>query len=105
MTLDLLVLLLPYLPLVEATALFELCLSKELLENKDNAAQKRAYKILARLTEAGKISIDAQSVLQQLDNFLDGLSSAAKKVCWCETSMKRSFIDAYLRIVSRFLPN
>ena len=80
MTLDLLVLLLSYLPSAEATALFELCLSKDFLESKDNAIQKRAYKILAKLVEAGKVSIDAQSVLQQLDNFLDGLSPAAKKV-------------------------
>lgn len=80
MTLDLLVLLLPYLPSAEASALFESCLSGELLESKDNAVQKRAYKILAKLMEVGKVSVDAQSVLQKLDGFLDGLSPAAKKV-------------------------
>lgn len=55
-------------------------MSKDLIESKDNAVQKRAYKILAKLVEAGKVSVDAQSVLQRLDSFLDGLSPAAKKV-------------------------
>lgn len=92
MTLDLLALLLPYLPSSEASALFESCLSKELLESKDNAVQKRAYKILAKLMEAGKVSIDAQSVLQQLDGFLDGLSAAAKKVCFTLAYPLRTFL-------------
>lgn len=80
MSLDLLILLLPYLPAGESSALFESCLSKELLESKDNAVQKRAYKILAKLVRAGKASVDTQGVMQKLDGFLEGLSPAAKKV-------------------------
>jgi ribosomal RNA-processing protein 12 len=80
MTLDLLVLMLPYLPVTEAQALFETCLSKEILESKDNAVQKRGYKILAKLMEGGKVTTDAQAVLQKLDGMLEGLNSAAKKV-------------------------
>lgn len=79
MTLDLLVLMLSYLPANEAQALFENCLSKEILESRDNAVQKRGYKILAKLMEGGKVSVDAQAVIEKLDNFLDGLSPAAKK--------------------------
>ncbi|EKM54256.1 uncharacterized protein PHACADRAFT_257981 [Phanerochaete carnosa HHB-10118-sp] len=79
MTLDLLVLMLPYLPANEAQALFENCLSKAILESNDNAVQKRGYKILARLMEGGKVSVEAQATLEKLDSFLDGLSPAAKK--------------------------
>lgn len=105
MTLDLLALLLPYLPSSEASALFESCLSKELLESKDNAVQKRAYKILAKLMEAGQVSIDAQSVLQQLDGFLDGLSPAAKKVCFNLAYPLRTSHNNSFRIVSLFSVN
>lgn len=79
MTLDLLVLMIPYLPPNEASALFESCLTKEIVESKDNAIQKRGYKILAKLVETGKVTVDAQSVLSKLDGFVDGLASAAKK--------------------------
>lgn len=80
MSLDLILLTLPYLSSTDANSLFALCLSTEILESKDNAVQKRGYKILGKLIESGKIQIDAQAVLQQLDKLLDGLSSAAKKV-------------------------
>lgn len=86
MTLDLLVLLLPYLPTAEAQALFESCMSKEILESKDNAVQKRGYKILGKLVEGGKVPIDSQVVIEKLDGFLDGLSSAAKKVRYSRSS-------------------
>ncbi|GJE94485.1 NUC173 domain-containing protein [Phanerochaete sordida] len=79
MTLDLLVLMLPYLPANEAQALFDNCLSQAILESSDNAAQKRGYKILTKLVESGKVTVDAQATLEKLDTFLDGLSSAAKK--------------------------
>lgn len=80
MTLDLIVLTLPYLSNVDATSLFELCLSSDVLESRDNAVQKRGYKILGKLVESGKVPIDAPTVLEQLDKLLDGLSPAAKKV-------------------------
>lgn len=79
MTLDLLILMLPYLPGNEAQALFDNCLSSAILESSDNAAQKRGYKILAKLAESGKVTVDAQATLEKLDGFLDGLSPAAKK--------------------------
>lgn len=62
------------------SALFQLCLSSEILCAKDNAIQKRAYKILTKLTESGKMTIDAEIVVKQLDALSDGLTSAAKKV-------------------------
>lgn len=47
---------------------------------KDNGVQKRGYKILAKLVESGKVSVDAEAILRQLDELADGLAPAAKKV-------------------------
>lgn len=80
MSLDLILLTLPHLSDEDATSLFKLCLSSEVLESKDNGTQKRGYKILGKLLEGGKVQVDAQDVLQQLDKLLDGLAPAAKKV-------------------------
>ena len=85
-TQDLLLLVLPYLSSVDATALFDLCLQSEVLESKDNGVQKRGYKILAKLVEGQKAIVDAEAVVQRLDGVVDGLAAAAKKVrrstCW-----------------------
>lgn len=80
MTQDILILLLPYLSAIDAKALFELCLTAEVLTSKDNGAQKRGYKILARLLESGKVDVDVVTVLKTLDGLLEGLNPAAKKV-------------------------
>jgi len=78
--LDLLLLLLPFLSTTDATALFQACLSPTLLNIKDNAIQKRGYKVLARIVESGKINVDAESVFRELDTLSDALVPAAKKV-------------------------
>ena len=80
MALDLIALTVPYLSPADSTSLFALCLTGEVLESKDNGTQKRGYKVLGKLVESGKVKLDAQSVLQQLDKLLDGLAAAAKKV-------------------------
>ena len=80
MTLDILVLLLPYLSTQDASGLFDAIFSEEVLVNPDNAVQKRAYKILARLVEGGKLPIDVERLFKWLDELSDGLSAAAKKV-------------------------
>jgi ribosomal RNA-processing protein 12 len=80
MTLDILVLLLPYLSTQDASELFDAIFSEEVLVNPDNAVQKRAYKILARLVEGGKMPIDVELLFKRLDESSDGLSAAAKKV-------------------------
>ena len=77
---DLLILLLPHLPPADATTLFQLCLSSEVLNYKDNGVQKRGYKILGKLVDAGKVAVDAEHVLKALDELGDGLLPAAKKV-------------------------
>ncbi|KAH9951521.1 ribosomal RNA-processing protein 12 [Amylocystis lapponica] len=78
-TQDLLVIVLPHLSSVDATALFEICLSGEVLGSKNNGVQKRGYKILAKLAESGKVVVDNEAVVQKLEKQLDGLASAAKK--------------------------
>ena len=80
MTLDILVLLLPYLSTQDASELFDAIFSEEVLVNPDNAVQKRAYKILAKLVEGGKLPIDVEQLFKRLDELSDGLSPAAKKV-------------------------
>ena len=79
MTQDLLLLVLPYLSAEDATALFNMYLASDVLENKDNGVQKRGYKTLARLVESGKVQADAPAVLQNLEGLVDGLAAAAKK--------------------------
>ena len=88
MTQDILVLILPYLSNQDASGLFEVILSKEVLTNQDNGVQKRGYKILAKLIELGKMPLDVEPVIERLDELSEGLTPAAKKVspCFCPTS-------------------
>lgn len=79
-TQDILILLLPHLSSSDATTLFHICLSNNIIGGKDNGVQKRGYKILAKLVESGKVSVDAEAILRQLDELADGLAPAAKKV-------------------------
>ena len=80
MALDLLLLMLSYLSSADATALFNICLAGDILESKDNAVQKRGYKVLAKLVEGGKVDVNADDILKRLDGVADGLAAAAKKV-------------------------
>jgi ribosomal RNA-processing protein 12 len=80
MTQDILVLIIPHLSTQDASELFDNIFSKEVLVNPDNGVQKRGYKILARLIEGGKLSLDAEVLIKRLDELPDGLSPAAKKV-------------------------
>jgi hypothetical protein len=88
MTQDILVLVLPYLSNQDAAGLFDVTLSKEVLTSQDNGVQKRGYKILAKLVELGKMSLDVEPVIERLDEMSDGLAPAAKKVnsCLCDIS-------------------
>ncbi|KAH9931181.1 ribosomal RNA-processing protein 12 [Epithele typhae] len=70
-TQDLLLLVIPYLSSEDATALFDMCLSSEVLESKET--------ILARLVESEKVAADAAAVFQKLEGLVDGLAAAAKK--------------------------
>ena len=79
-TQDILILLLPYLSPSASTALFDLCLTNDVLGGKENGVQKRGYKILTKLIECRKVVTDAEVTLRKLDAFLANLMPAAKKV-------------------------
>lgn len=83
---DLLLLLVPYLSSKDAKTVLELCSSPEVLTHKDNAVQKRAYKILSEILdkargEEGFVEIDVEAFYKKLDEVADETNSAAKKVC------------------------
>ena len=64
----------------DSKSLFELTLTPEVLNGFDNGIQKRGYKILAKLVEAEKVEVESATVLKHLDELVDGLLPAAKKV-------------------------
>ncbi|KAI5890624.1 rRNA processing protein RRP12 [Schizophyllum commune H4-8] len=78
-TQDIVVILLPYLPSSDAEPLFAFCLTGDVLGHSETGVQKRGYKILAKLVAGGKVAIDAEAVLKQLDEQADLLAPAAKK--------------------------
>ena len=77
---DVLLLLLPYLSPSASAALFELCLTNDVLGGKDGGLQKRGYKILTKLIESKKVVSDPEAILRQLEEIVPNLAPAAKKV-------------------------
>ena len=82
MTQDLLQILLPFLGDNDSRILFELSCVEGVLENKDTGVQKRGYKILSKLVDGGKIQVTPGNFIEQLEGKADGVSAAAKKVCY-----------------------
>jgi len=80
MTQDLLQILLPHLGEKDAQILFELSSTGDVLESKDTGIQKRGYKILSKLVDGGKVEVDPENFVQQLEGRVDGVAAAAKKV-------------------------
>ena len=77
---DILVLLVPFIPISETKSLFQLCLTQDVLSNKDHAIQKRGYKMLHKLIESGNVKPNSEEVLALLDQVSDEAAPAAKKV-------------------------
>lgn len=79
---DILVLLVPYLSKKDAQAVFDLCLSQQVLTNADNGVQKRAYKLLARILQANKMDVSSmiEELFAKLDEVAEKTLAAAKKV-------------------------
>lgn len=78
--LDILILLVPYLPPTKAKDLFKMCMRKALLSDKENAVQKRGYKVLSKLLENSAFDIDVESVLRTMSELSDDVVVAARKV-------------------------
>lgn len=82
-TQDILLLLLPHLPLKEAASLFDLCLTPEILASKDAGVQKRGYRIVAKLLDGGKVTLDGarvESTFKILIDATEKVGAAAKRV-------------------------
>lgn len=82
-TQDLLILLLPYLPLKECEELWTICTSTGVIGNADAGVQKRGYRILFKLVQGGKLAavLKAEAILQHLTESADSVAAAAKRVC------------------------
>jgi len=86
--LDLLLVIIPYLPFQCATDLFSCVLGPEpnYLESADQAIQKKAYRIISRLIETGKLEKQlladgaTETVLNQLENCTERTLSGSKRV-------------------------
>lgn len=77
---DILILLIPYISEKDANTVFDLCLAPEVLKNRDNGVQKRAYKLLGKIVATGKLTIDGEDLFVKMDEVADDTLSAAKKV-------------------------
>ncbi|ORY31769.1 NUC173 domain-domain-containing protein [Naematelia encephala] len=69
--LDLLIIFVPYLPATQSTQLFSATANPILLEHKDATVQKKSYRLLKRLLEAGKLGDMARG--DQLQTFVEKL--------------------------------
>lgn len=76
---DILVVLVPHLSEKDAQLIFTLCLSPELLKSNDNGVQKRAYKVLTKLVQSGKLQLDVEKLFAQMDEVAEDALPAAKK--------------------------
>ena len=84
--LDFLVQLVPYLPDMDtAKSLLQLVLGQEILQNKDPAVQKKAYRILLRFCESGNthgeqaIQENLETLVEELVEKNASVAAAAKK--------------------------
>ena len=83
-TLDILLLILPFLSLGSSQTLFEMALNKDLVENSDPGVQKKSYRILSRLVEQGvlqgKVNI-IEHVVKRIGETSETVSQGAQRVC------------------------
>lgn len=83
--LDLLITLVPHLPAVQAKGLFGATATSTMLEHDDATVQKKSYRLLKRLIEAGKAG-DAiqgdriQGFVQALSGYAGGVGPGAQRV-------------------------
>lgn len=77
---DILILLIPYLSSSDTQTVFNLCLKPDILGNRDNGIQKRAYKLMGKILVAEKLeNVDAEALFEKLDQQSDNVLAAAKK--------------------------
>ncbi|KAL7421785.1 pre-rRNA processing protein [Cryptotrichosporon argae] len=76
--LDLLIIFTPHLPATQATSLFTATAGPTMLEHADATVQKKSYRLLRRLIEAGKLG-DAASG-EKVEHFVERLNEVAAGV-------------------------
>lgn len=76
--LDLLIIFVPQLPPTQSVALFKATATAELLEHADPTVQKKAYRLLKRLLESGKLGDTASG--DKLEAFIERLNEVAAGV-------------------------
>lgn len=76
--LDLLIVFVPHLPPAQSASLFTATSTKDLLEHEDATVQKKAYRLLKRLLEAGQLGAAGSG--DKLHEFVERLNEVATQV-------------------------
>lgn len=76
--LDLLIILVPHLPVADALKLFAATQTSTLLEHNDATVQKKSYRILARLIDSGKVAAALQG--ESVDTFVKRVEEVGPNV-------------------------
>lgn len=76
--LDLLIIFTPQLPTTQSVALFTATASATMLEHSDATVQKKSYRLLKRLIEAGKLGVALEG--EKLEAFVESLNEVAAGV-------------------------
>ena len=80
---DLLIILVPFLPKESAKALFAHAAGERLIGSDDPAVQKKSYRVLARLIEGGKVLVGGKGLEEFVARLADGgevVAAAARRV-------------------------
>lgn len=81
--LDLLIIFIPHLAATQSIALFTATATPTMLEHGDATVQKKSYRVLKRLLEAGKLSLSAQALeafVEKLNAVGGGVGPGAQRV-------------------------
>ena len=85
--LDLLIIFVPYLPASQSAALFKATATPTMLEHPDPTVQKKSYRLLKRLIEAGKIGQgNLGQLVEQLNNVVGSVGAGAQRVSYPQLS-------------------
>lgn len=81
--LDLLIIFIPNLAMAQSTALFNATATPLMLEHADATVQKKSYRVLKRLLEAGRLSLAGQALeefVEKLNAVGGGVGPGAQRV-------------------------
>ena len=83
--LDLLIVFVPHLPRSQSVALFNATATSGMLEHADATVQKKSYRLLKRLLEAGRLGVEIQNerveeFVKKLNVFGGGVGPGAQRV-------------------------